>query len=147
MVSVRREEGWSTEFVARFGMTGLSENEGVFGVSVYLLGSGDETLHEEELGDYVWSELPQEEKEIVERDVTFYEGSAEQELSAETDGFPFWLGFEVNDFRLTRSAPEINGMAYRGGSEDEMPESEAEPDDWEKVPADELPSRPNGERD
>jgi hypothetical protein len=35
------------------------------------------------------------------------------------------MGFEVSDFRLTRSAPEINGMAYKGGSEEEVPVSEA----------------------
>jgi hypothetical protein len=40
VVSVSREygDGWSTNFVFRFGMEGLSENEGVFGVSFYLLG-------------------------------------------------------------------------------------------------------------
>lgn len=146
MVSVSREDGWSTEFVVRFGMEGLSENEGVFGVSFYLLGSGGGTLHEEELGNYVWRELPPEDRKTVERDTTFYEGRAEHEVSAETDGFPFWVGFSIADFRLTRSAPEINGMAYKGGSEDEIPESETGPDDWEKVPVDELPSLPNDER-
>ena len=148
MVSVSREygDGWSTNFVFRFGMEGLSENEGVFGVSFYLLGSGGETLHKEELGDYVWRELPPEDRETVERDTTFYEGRTEHEVSAETDGFPFWMGFEVSDFRLTRSAPEINGMAYKGGSEEEVPVSEAVPDDWEKVPVDELPPRRNDER-
>lgn len=137
-VRVTRDNVWHTKFVTRFEVSALATSEGITGVTAYLLGSNGEVLHDEVLGSYVWSQLPAENRETVDEDVTFYKGSTEDEVTATTETFPFWVAFGYEGFRLTRSSPDIAAKAYAhrdGGA----PESNVGPEDWETVSDDELP--------
>lgn len=135
----RRSDGWLTEFVVPFEMTGLARNEGVTGVKALLLGNEGETLHEEELGDYVWKDLPKENRETMEGNVVLYKGYAETDVAATTGTFPFWIGFSYDGFRLTRALPTTSTKGYVGRENGNPPDSAAHEDDWEEVSREEAP--------
>lgn len=138
-ISITRNDVWRTNFVALFEISGLKTSESIFGVTAYLLGSDGEVLYDEILGDYSWSELPEENRETVEQDVTFYVGKSEDEVTAKTDEFPFWVGFGYEEFRLTRSAPDVVVKEYAGRNQG-PPESDVGSDDWEAASYDEFPA-------
>lgn len=139
MTAERRGDRWRTEFVVRFGISGLTRNEGVTGVAAHLLGIDGEPLHMEELGDYVWKDLPRENRGTEEGDVNIYEGYSETDVSATTAVFPFWIGFTYDGFRLTRASPSLTMKGYVGREEGSPPDTVAGEDDWEEVSWREAP--------
>lgn len=133
-ISVTRvESGWRSRFVVRLELTALSESEGVSDVAVELLDRDGEAVYTEELGDFVWNELPRVSRDVRSEDVVFYDAVVEEPVSAATDVFPSWITVDVGDFTLTRAAPEITTKRYAGGDDGEPPESTVDSGDWESV--------------